>query len=118
MASVRRLYSWGNWHNTVLLAGLSYARKSIIGKLMDSKGVLISGTNRLNIPENPAAEEVGELLFKLRKCKPKWYCILKYHYTNDMKTYDKAKNTQLSLRNYQKFLLKGEKWINRELFCE
>ena len=110
-----RLRQWGKWCEAILSMGLHFSSKTIIGQLVDSKGVMIRSTCERLTPENDEAEEIDNLIIELAKEDSKKARVLYYHYTTHDKFSQKVKRSACSKGSYIHHLAQGEKWINERL---
>ncbi len=111
----QRLREWGAWYNAILSMGLNFSSKSIVGKLIDAKGLLIQGTGEHLAPDNQRAEEIDQLVNTLAKENEKAAKILCYHYTAEGNKSERVQQSGIAKRTYYDNLLYGEKWVSSYL---
>ena len=109
-----RLREWGNWYRFLLLQGLGYTGRTLLGQLRQNQGVMIRGTGDLTA-NNPDAEEVDYWLNQLRKYNPLHAQVVKQHYCTRQTVKERIKKLGISGSYYFYCLKNGEKWLHRQL---
>lgn len=111
----RQFHEWGNWYLLTLRIGLDYSNKSIVGQLVDAKGMIIRGTDEYLSPENERAEEIDKLVNDLVKENEKIATVLRYHYTYEGDDEERIKHYGIPKSTYNYYLSNAIAWINRRL---
>ena len=110
-----RLREWGDWTRTILAMGLYFSRKSMIGEILDSKGIVISSTSKALAPKNELAEEIDLLIEELGKIMPKEVKVLKIHYVHEGDIKTKSKVAGIPERTYYRYLELSEHWVSKRI---
>lgn len=111
----RKLRNWGHWCRSIITMGLGFSKKSLLGQLIDSKGVLIKGTVKDLAPENEYAEVVEQLVNELAQIDFNKAKVLYVHYTLNTNNKEKFEKTNLPRTTYFRYLAEAEEWINERL---
>ncbi|OGT32014.1 MAG: hypothetical protein A3E87_10710 [Gammaproteobacteria bacterium RIFCSPHIGHO2_12_FULL_35_23] len=106
-----RLRQWGSWSRVILTRGLGFSSKSMIGKICDSKGLVIKGTADSVAPQNKLAEEIDSLIEELRLFLPKSAKILGIHYVYEGSIKNKVKKAKIPRATYFYYLDIAENWL-------
>lgn len=118
----KRLTQWGNWCYQITTMGLGYSHKSLIAKLQEEGGIVISATAKQLVPTNEEAEEMNALIEQLAQQKPQgagkpeWAKTIRIHYT--MQNRDILERIQYSAfarATYYRYLQNTEEWLSQSL---
>ena len=110
----QRLREWGYWYHRLLTSQIGYPAISLLGKIADSKGMLIRSTVYV-IRDNPEAEEIDLCINNLAHQEPMHASLVKIHYAFFEEIDEKIKSTALSRTSYFRFLREAEEIINSYL---
>ncbi|MBX9706086.1 MAG: hypothetical protein K2Q14_04800 [Gammaproteobacteria bacterium] len=116
LGTKQRLREWAYWCNDILTMGLGFPKKSIIGRLIDTKGEIIRSTTPALSPENQLAEEVDRLINEYSKTHFNRAKVLVLHYLNkDKKITERIASSGFAKSTYFYNLDEAEQWIHKQL---
>ena len=110
-----RLREWGDWTRAILAMGLYFSKKSMIGEILDSKGMVIASTGKTLAPKNELAEEIDFLIEELGKIMPKEVKVLKIHYVYEGYLKEKIRMSGIPKSTYYHYLEISESWLTKRL---
>lgn len=111
----KKLRNWGQWANSILDMGQGYSKRSVIGKLIDSKGELTRSTAKKLVPDNEDAEMIDELINKLAEKEFAKARVLRIQYTSDESRQIKILKSKVSKSTYDRYLSNAVYWINDKI---
>ena len=118
----KRLTQWGNWCYQITTMGLGYSHKSLIAKLQEEGGIVISATAKVLVPSNEQAEEMDTLIERLAEQKPQgagkpeWAKTIRIHYTMQHKDIaERIQSTSLPRATYYRYLQDAQEWLSQYL---
>lgn len=106
-----RLKLWGAWVSKILEQGMGYPARSIEGRLQADGGLLSRCTAPMQMPYNPDAEEMDNLINELGRYDKVLASVIRERYTTSQNLDVVYTRLQMSKKHFFDNVSRGRAWI-------